>query len=288
MNLLITGITGNFGYAVYKALKGRDDLNIFAGTRNPERVNFLLEDPDIKVRRFDYQDPNTFDPALDEIDAVVLVRPPAITNVKKTIFPFIDLFREKGVQHVLFLSLQGVEENKYTPHYKIESYIKKSGVAYTFLQPSFFMENLITAHREEIRYESRIVVPAEEGRTNFIAVDDIAAAAAQCIGNSEHYNAAYELTGDQDYSYYDVARILSEELGRPVSYEKPGFFQFILYRLKKGEQLGFVLVMALIYRSVKAGEADRKTDMLTTKFNVQPTDLRDFVRERSSYFQQEI
>lgn len=286
MNLLITGITGNFGYAVYKALRGRGDLEIFAGARNPERVNFLIEDPDIKVRRFDFQDPATFDPALDGIDAVVLVRPSAITNVKRTIFPFIDLFRKKGVQQVLFLSLQGVEEKRYTPHYKIENYVKNSGLAYTFLRPSFFMENLITAHREEIRYESRIVVPAEEGRTNFIAVDDIAAAAARCIGNAEHYNAAYELTGDQDYSYYDVARILSEELGRTISYEKPGFLQFILYRLKKGEQLGFVLVMALIYRSVKAGRADRKTDTLTAKFKVRPTDLRDFVRERSSYFQQ--
>jgi uncharacterized protein YbjT (DUF2867 family) len=287
MNLFITGITGNFGYAVYKALRGRGDLDIFTGARNPERVNFLIEDTDIKVRRFDFQDQSTFDPALNEIDAVVLVRPPAITKVKTTIFPFIDLCREKRVQHVLFLSLQGVDENKYTPHYKIESYIKKSGLSYTFLRPGFFMENLITAHREEIRYESRIMVPAGEGRTNFIAVDDIAAAAARCIGNAEHYTAAYELTGDRDYSYYDVARILSEELGRTISYEKPGFIQFILYRLKKGELLGFVLVMALIYRSVKAGKADKKTETLMEKFNVRPTDLRDFVRERSSYFQQD-
>lgn len=287
MNLLITGITGNFGYSVYKALRGRSDLSIYAGARNPERVNFLIEDPEIKVRRFDFQDPGSFEPALKDMDAVVLVRPPAITKVKHTFFPFIDLLREKGVQHVLFLSLQGVEANKYTPHYKIESYIKKSGVPYTFLRPSFFMENLITAHREEIRYESRIMVPAGEGRTNFIAVDDIAQVAARCIGNSQHYNAAYELTGDRDYSYYDIARILSEELGRTISYEKPGFLQFIMYRLKKGEQIGFVLVMALIYASVKAGKADRKTDILTEQFKVRPTDLRDFIRERSSYFQRD-
>ncbi len=285
MNLLITGITGNFGYAVYKALRGRGDLSIFAGARNPERVNFLIEDSDIKVRRFDFQDTSSFEPALKGIDAVVLVRPPAITKVKHTIFPFIDLMAKLGIKQVLFLSLQGVEENRYTPHYKIENYIKKAGVPYTFLRPSFFMENLITAHREEIRYESRIMVPAGEGRTNFIAVDDIALAAARCIGNAEHYNKAYELTGDRDYSYYDIARILSEELGRTISYEKPGFLQFIMYRMKKGDQLGFVLVMALIYGNVKAGKADRKTDVLSTQFKVRPTDLRDFVRERSTYFQ---
>ena len=287
MNLLITGITGNFGHAVYKAIKGRTDLQIYAGARNPERVNFLLEDPDIKVRRFDFLDNSTYEPALEHIDAVVLVRPPSISKVHQGMFPFIDACSERGVQHLVFLSLQGVEKKRTTPHYKIENYIKKSGIPYTFLRPSFFMENLITAHREEIRYESRLMVPAGEGRVNFIAVEDIAQAAARCIGNAEHYNKAYELTGEEDYTYYDVAGILSEELGRTISYEKPGFFQFLVYRLKKGEQLAFILVMAFIYRAVKAGNAAEETDVLVKKFGVKPTELRDFIRERSSYFQSE-
>src|SRR6056297_175756 len=285
MNLLITGITGNFGYAVYKALKGRSDLEIYVGARNPERVNFLIEDPEINVRRFDFDDGGTYEPALEGVEAVVLVRPPAITKVKSKIFPFIDMCLRKNIQHILFLSLQGVESRPYTPHYKIEHYIEKSGIPYTFLRPSFFMENLITAHREEIRYESRLLVPAGEGKTNFIAVDDIARAAARCIGNAQHYSTAYELTGEENHSYYDVARILSEELGRTVSYEKPGMLLFMLYRLKKGEPLGFVLVMSLIYRAVKAGKGADQNENLSEIFGVTPTDLREFIRERRTYFE---
>ncbi|MCF7914835.1 MAG: NmrA family NAD(P)-binding protein [Spirochaetaceae bacterium] len=285
MNLLITGITGNFGYAVYKVLKGRSDLEIYAGARNPERVNFLIEDPEINVRRFDFDDAGTYEAALEGIEAVVLVRPPAITKVKSKIFPFIDMCRHKNIQHILFLSLQGVESRPYTPHYKIEHYIEKSGIPYTFLRPSFFMENLITAHREEIRYESRLLVPAGEGKTNFIAVDDIARAAARCIGNAQHYRIAYELTGEENYSYYDVARILSEELGRTISYEKPGMFPFMLYRLKKGEPLGFVLVMSLIYRAVKTGKGADQNENLSEIFGVTPTDLREFIRDRRTYFE---
>ena len=285
MNLLITGITGNFGYAVYKALRGRSDVEIYAGARNPERVNFLIEDPEIKVRRFDFNDAGTYESALEDIEAVVLVRPPAITKVKSKIFPFINICRHKNIQHILFLSLQGVENRSYTPHYKIEHYIQKSGIPYTFLRPSFFMENLITAHREEIRYESRLLVPAGEGKTNFIAVDDIARAAARCIGNAQHYNSAYELTGEENYSYYDVARILSVELGRTISYEKPGLLPFMLYRLKKGEPLGFVLVMSLIYRTVKAGKGTDQNENLFEIFGVTPTDLREFIRDRRTYFE---
>lgn len=285
MNLLITGITGNFGYAVYKALKGRSDLEIHAGARNPERVNFLIEDPKIGVRRFDFEDAGTYESALEGIEAVLLVRPPAITKVKSKIFPFIDICRRKNIQHLLFLSLQGVENRPYTPHYKIEHYIKKSGIPYTFLRPSFFMENLITAHREEIRYESRLLVPAGEGKTNFIAVNDIARAAARCIGNAQHYNTAYTLTGEDNYSYYDVARILSEELGRTISYEKPGLLAFMLYRLKKGEPLGFVLVMSLIYRAVKTGKGADQNENLSEIFGIAPTDLREFIRDHRTYFE---
>ncbi len=285
MNLLITGITGNFGYAVYKALRGRSDLEIYTGARNPERVNFLIEDPEIRVRRFDFDDPGTYETALEGIEVVVLVRPPSITKVKSLIFPFIDLCRRNNIQQLLFLSLQGVESRPYTPHYKIEHYIMKSGIPYTFLRPSFFMENLITAHREEIRYESRLLVPAGEGETNFIAVDDIARAAARCIGNPQHYNTAYELTGEDNYSYYDVARILSEELGRTISYEKPGLLSFMLYRLKKGEPLGFVLVMSLIYRAVKAGKGADQNENLSEIFGVAPMDLREFIRDRRTYFE---
>ena len=66
------------------------------------------------------------------------------------------------------LSLIGVENNRVVPHYKIKQHMLKSGLEYTFLRPSFFMQNLSTTHREEIKDQSEIFVTAGRDKTSFI------------------------------------------------------------------------------------------------------------------------
>ncbi|WHT92939.1 hypothetical protein QM226_003253 [Bacillus cereus] len=50
--------------------------------------------------------------------------------------PMVDVAKEVGVQHIVFLWLLGVEKN-IVPHVKIEEIRKNSGISYTFLRPSF-------------------------------------------------------------------------------------------------------------------------------------------------------
>ncbi|MCU0096067.1 hypothetical protein N7917_17375 [Bacillus sp. OR9] len=45
--------------------------------------------------------------------------------------PLVDVTKEVGVQHIVFLSLLGVEKN-IVPHVKIEEIIKDLGISYTF------------------------------------------------------------------------------------------------------------------------------------------------------------
>lgn len=284
MKVLITGITGNFGYAVYHRLRERKDLDLVAATRNPERVNFLIEDPAVETRMFDFLDPSTWEGAVEGIDSLVLVRPPSVGKVKKFFFPFIDICKKKNLRHIIFLSIQGAETNPRLPHHKIEEYIRRSGIAFTFLRPGFFMENLTTTHRDEIRRHSELIIPAGDGRTCFIAVENIAAAAEQCIGRPEHLNRAYELTGGEAGSYAVVADLLSEELGRPISYRSPGVLAFLRYRRGLGESLAFIFVMVLIYRNVKRGGAEHRTDTLKQVFDIRPKELREFIREKTGTF----
>ncbi|MGC9311489.1 MAG: NmrA family NAD(P)-binding protein [Sediminispirochaetaceae bacterium] len=286
MNVLITGITGNFGHALYNKLRGSSDINLFAATRNPERVNFLLEDPDVEVRRFDFSESETYRSALQGMDTVVLVRPPALSKVKRFMFPLIDACRDGGVRHILFLSLQGVERNRFTPHYRIEQYIRRSGIGYTFLRPGFFMENLITSHREEIQRSSKLLIPAGKGRTAFIAIQDIAAAGARCIGDPAHLNQAYELTGDASFTCAEVADMLSAELGRTITYKSPGIPAFFRHRRRIGDSPAYIVVMVLIYRSVKKGWADRPTTVLKDVFGIDPMTMASFIRLHRDYFLQ--
>ena len=59
---------------------------------------------------------------------------------------------------MVFLSI-GIERAKFVPHYKVEAYLRASGQVWTFLRCSFFMQNLNTTHRTEIRERDEIFVP---------------------------------------------------------------------------------------------------------------------------------
>jgi len=324
MNVLITGITGSFGHALYHQVKKVPGLRIFAGSRNPERVNFLLEDPEVVVRRFDFCDPETYRSALEDIDSLVLVRPPALAKPRKNIFPFIDECVKSGVGHILYLSVQRVPSARHIPPARIEAYIRSKTIDYTFLRPGVFMENLITRHREEIKRSSTLVVPACRGRTAMVAIRDVAAAGAQCIINPVHRNREYEIAGPRFYSWEETAAMLSAETGRTVTCNSSGTIGFFRHRRKIGDSRGTIKMLALMYRAAgregnrpgrgegksgrvksetdrvksetgrvagkhgrikeKAGQTEKQSGTLERVFGINPTDLASFIRQNRDYF----
>lgn len=132
-----------------------------------------------------------------------------------------------------------MEKNPIVPHHKIEKIIKESGIPYTFLRPSFFMQNLISQHGEELRKEKIIFVPAGKGKPSFIDVRDIATVAAKILTEDGHENKGYSLTGCEALDYYEVADIISKELGETITYVNPSIPKFKRKMLAKGIQSEF-------------------------------------------------
>lgn len=217
--LLITGATGTVGSATVDALleRGvtRDHVVLAVRDRRGARQRF---DAGFRYRLFDFEDPDTIAGSLDDVDRLFLVRPPAISNVKKYLYPVVDEAHRADVRQVVFLSLQGAEDIPVTPHHRVERYIKEHGIPFTFLRPGFYMQNLTTTHREEIQERDMICVPAGDGRTAFIDVRDIADVAALAMTEEGHTDTVYELTGNESLSYRDVAATLSSHLDREVTY----------------------------------------------------------------------
>lgn len=164
-----------------------------------------------------------------------------------------------GVEHVVFLSLLGAEKNPWVPHRHVERYIEASGLAYTFLRPSFFMQNLSTTHRADIRDRHEVFVPAGRGRTSFIDARDIAAVAVTTLTEPGHEGKAYPLTGSEALTYAEVATVLTDVLGRPIRYTDPWISEFVIGLLRQGHPLPFVFVMVGIYTTAKLGLAGKVT-----------------------------
>ena len=298
--ILITTPAGNVGLATLRQLANhpnRPNLMLVAGVLSTGKTTSDAVSPSTALSEaialtdrqipLDFARPDTFAKALTGVSRVLLVRPPALADVNRYFRPFIEAMQRAEVQQVVFLSLQGVENNTVTPHHKIEKLIREAGLGYTMLRPSFFMQNLSTTHRAEIRDRSEIFVPAGHGRTSFVDVRDLAEVAAQALATGQHLNTALELTGPEASTYTEIASILTDVLGRTITYRNPSVLRFLWQKvIVEKQKLGFVLVMVALYTVAKLGKAGGLTNTLAGLLNREPTPFRQFAEDtKSVWFQ---
>ncbi len=270
-SILITGANGNVGSEVAKQLI-QHSVPFLVTTHKQQEVG------EGKVY-FDIEQAQTFQPALEGIEKLFLIRPPQISDAKKYFLPLIQAAKQQGIKHIVFLSVMGVENIKFVPHAKIEQYIRDAGIPYTFLRPSFFTQNIVNQHGDELRKDNVLYVPAGKGKTSFIDVRDIGEVGALCLTQEEHQNKAYTITGSEALTYYDVAKIFSEEIGRTITYTHPTLWQFRSCMLAKGLPSSYVTVTSVIYLTTILGLAKRITPELATLLGRPPRTVREYAHD---------
>lgn len=254
-----------------------------AAVRSPGAADDLPLD--VERVGFDWLDPATWPVAFAGARSVFVVRPPQLSRPRTQMLPALEAARDAGVQHMVLLSLQGAETNRVVPHAALEAWLKAGGVPWTFVRPSFFMQNLTGTHRAEIRDHDEIVVPAGTGRTAFVDTEDVAAVAAAALADPDaHAGRAWTPTGPQALGYDEVAAVLSAELGRTVRYARPGLPRYVRHARSGGMGWPMVAVTAGIYTVARLGRAAGLTDDVLTVTGRAPTTLAQFAhRERDRW-----
>ena len=277
----ITGSTGNVGRETAKHLI--DAGKRVVGARFPREV---IREPlaGVEYRDFDFTDRATWEPALEGATHLFLMRPPHISKIKRDMEPFMRYLKTRGIEQVVFLSVQGAEANKLVPHYKVEQALMELDLPWTMVRPSFFMQNLSTTHLPEIRDEGRIFVPAGEGRTNFIDVRDIGEVMAKILMGEGHIGKGYTITGERSWSYREVAERMSDILGKRIVYRPARPLPFLRYQRKRGRKLGHALVMLALYSVARMGKADGTTGTAEEILGRKPRSLDDFIRDHKGLF----
>lgn len=306
--ILVTGATGNVGREVVKQLAAR---GVAARAAVYDEADARRTPADAaETARFDFLDPTTFPSAFAGVDEMFLMRPPAISNVKRDIQPAIEYAARAGVSHIVFLSLIGVERNRIVPHAKIEKLLVASGIPWTMLRCGFFMQNLNTTHRADIVESGDIFIPAGGGRTAFIDARDIGAVAARVLTEpgqgptgpvptghvptghaptdpvlTDHANTAYKLTGSEALTYEEVAAIMTEELGRPITYSDPSALAFARRFRERGYTSGYVNVMLGIYLTTRLGMASGISPDAERLLGRPPITMREYIRDYAKAFE---
>lgn len=275
------------GFEVVRFLsKMKAEKKIVAGVRNTEKAKGVFKDyPDMGFVHFDFEDPDTFKNALTGIDRVFLLRPPHISNVERNFRPLISQLRKLGIGEVLFLSVQGAEKSKVIPHNKIERLIMEYDLDYTFLRPSYFMQNLTTTFLNDIKTKREIILPAGKAKFNWIDIGNIGEAAAILLNEFENYkNQAFEITGPENENFETVTDIITQVTGISIKYRNTSPFAF--YKMKRKERMrkGMIMVLIMLHflpRFQKEPRISHFYEQLTGK---NPTDLQSFIeRERRRF-----
>lgn len=275
--ILVLGALGNVGAEVVKQIIARGDKVRVADIdvkKLTERFGNAVE-----AVRFDFTDTATFTETFKDVKKMFLMRPPHLANIQRDMNPAMDAAKRAGVTHVVFLSLIGIEKAKFVPHYKVETYLKKIEMETTFLRCSFFMQNLNTVHRNEIKERNEIFVPVGNTKTSFIDVRDIGRVAALALTQTGHAGKNYDLTGSQALDYWEVTRIMSAVLGREIRYHNSNPLHFFVETIRRGTPFTFALVQMGLYISTRFGMAKNVTNTVEDLTGQKPIQFQQYMMD---------
>ncbi|KDR72552.1 hypothetical protein GALMADRAFT_73711 [Galerina marginata CBS 339.88] len=214
MSILITGGTGQTGGRLAQLLHANNHSVLVASRSGVAPEPF-------KAVKFDWSDEKTFGNPFkvdSNIDKIYLIAPPIFDSLP-VVKPFIDFAISKGVKRFVHGSSSSMDKGDIVDG-KIHEYLVDSGVDYTIIRPTWFIENLGTFFATSIRDSDEIITVAKNGRVAFVGVDDIAQAAYHALVAKESLNTEFFVVGPDLYSYDEVAAILTNQLGRKITHRR--------------------------------------------------------------------
>ena len=250
-SILVIGATGNLGSEVTRQLVAKG-VKVRVGVRKPEQ--YTAPSSQVEAIRFDFDDPTTYCPALENIEKLFLIALPLDPEAPIVLAPVIQAAKQAGVKQIVFTSALGVDQNEGAPLRKVERQLEASGIAHTVLRPNFFMDNFSTGFiAPMIQSTDGIFVAAEDAKTSFIAITDIAAVAVVALTEEGHAGKAYNLTGPEGLDHSSVALVLSEVSGREVTYHPISENDMRQGALDNGLPEPSVDYLTVLYQATRAG-----------------------------------
>ncbi|MBF9253268.1 SDR family oxidoreductase [Pontibacter sp. 172403-2] len=286
--VLITGATGTVGREVVIQLSMLEgDIRVRAGVHSLIKGENLKRLPGVEIVEMDFESQASLHAAFTHADKLFLITPSTKYQVDMS-RTLVDEAKKKGVKHIVKLSGIGADEEHGIEmarwHTAIEQYIVASGIPYTFLRSAAFMQNFANYDAESIKNEGKLYQPLGEGRVAYIDVRDIAAVGVEVLTGSGHEGKAYELTGPEALSNYDVAHILSEVTGKQVAYVDVPEEAARQAMLQQQQPAWMADALLELNRMYKAGGSSKVTDTVRQITGRAPRSFRQFAEDYRECF----
>lgn len=293
--ILVTGATGNVGSEVVKQLvsSSSSDQSIIRAAVH-SRINadkFRQYGETVEIVNMDYNKPETIAAALKKVGKLFLLTLPSL-NMTDISSKVISEAKKNGVRHIVKLSVFGADAEPGIIigrlHRQEEKIIEESGITYTFLRSSAFMQNFVNYYGYTIKAQNAIYLPAGEGKVSFVDVRDVAAVAAKLLtknnGRTQYENKAYVVTGSEALSYSQVAEIIFKEIGRKISYVDTLEEDTRKAMKSMGREDWLIDAILEEFYNIRLGNRSTTSNTIEEIIGRKPTSFAQFVRDYANSF----
>ena len=229
MNLVV-GATGSLGSEIVKLLAdaGKPARALVRPTSDQKKVD-QLQTLGAEIVSGDLKDRPSLDAACRGVSAIISTASSTLSRLEgdtiRTVdhegqLSLVDAARAAGVAHFVLISFSGmnVEFPLQTAKREVERHLKESGMTYTILQPTFFMEVWLSpALGFDAAQGTAQVYGSGQHKISWISFQDVAEFAIASLDNPAARNAVIKLGGPEARSPLEVVRVFEKQSGRPVT-----------------------------------------------------------------------
>jgi uncharacterized protein YbjT (DUF2867 family) len=288
--ILVTGATGLSGSAIIREF-ARQSAPVRALFRNPDKARQFHGLAGVELVEGDMLRTESLTAALRGVERVLMISS-ARERMVETQSAFIDAAKAAGVPHIVKYSGKesgvGFDPNRFRgtrEHLEIERYLEASGLAWTHLRPSQFMQFYlpgtltgVDAHRRELR------MSIGDSRLSPVDIEDVAKVAVTLMRSDDHEGKAYDMTGPEALTMKEVVEQISEATGTTFRHvEAP-----LEDRLRELRDGGMPEPAVQILNEVFAERSRRSESHVRLEthqaFGVEPTSFVEFARRDAKAF----
>lgn len=218
--IVVTGATGQLGRLVIGSLlKKVPAADLVAAVRNVEKAKDIAA-LGIQVRQADYNQPSSWDAALQGADKVLLISSSEIGQRTEQHRVVIDAAKRAGVKLPAYTSVLHADTSSLGlagEHRETETALRDSGLPFVLLRNGWYTENYAMGIPNALSLGA-VYGCAGEGRISSAVRADYAEAAAVVLTSGNQAGKVYELAGDTAYTLNEFSAEISRQSGKSIGY----------------------------------------------------------------------